>query len=453
MAYSSGAVAGTKLQNQSIILSSMYISAHFRPVIYFSGKSLLRYLIVLFLTAGIFGVSGCHDEHLDEGVQSNAEINEIIYREMQEMYLWYDELPNRTSLDFNAEPDKFYYSLLVEKDGKNGTCYSLILPEGETLTGNGVYIFGMVYHTTNLVIKYIIHDSPAEKAGFQRGDVITAVNGKTVNPGNVADILGPCSGETWITVKRYSDTDKKPEILDLKITGREIIYDTPLHLDTVYAETGAGKVGYLFFHGEFAEGPDNDTSQYTDQLRQTFSRFHSKGVNQLIIDLRDNGGGSLHLCHILCTMLAPENAMGKLFLTKKYNNQNENIKLLFDPALIKNGARLDLEKLIIIVSQETASASELVIHCLKPYLGDKLIVVGTKTYGKNVGMDMIEDLDIPWILIPVTFCCENADGDSDYSDGLQPDIFIEENFSGKLYPYGDRREQLLQKALQSIGAE
>lgn len=431
----------------------MYTFAHFRLVICFSGKSLLRYLVVLFLIAGVFGVSGCHDDHPGEDVQSNAEINEIIYRKMQEMYLWYDELPNRTSLDFNAEPDKFYYSLLFEKDGKNKMYYSQILPEGETLMGNGLYIFGMTYHATKLVVNHIIHDSPAEKAGFQRGDVITAVNGKTVNPDNIDDILGSCSGETWITVKRYSDTDEKPEILDLKITGREVLYDNPVYLDTVYTETGAGKVGYLFFHGEFVEGLKEDTTLYTDQLRKVFSRFYNKEVNQLIIDLRDNVGGSLNLCHLLCTMLAPENAMGKLFLNEKYNNQNENIKLLFDPALVKNGARLDLEKLIIIVSQKTASASELVIHCLKPYLGEKLIVVGTKTYGKNVGMETITDLDIPWILIPVTFGCENADGDSDYSDGLQPDVFIEENFSGKLYPYGDRREQLLQKALQSLKTE
>lgn len=222
-----------------------------------------------------------------------------------------------------------------------------------------------------------------------------------------------------------------------------------MYLDTLYTGTRVGKVGYLIY-SSFESGSEDQPELYNDELKQIFVRFNSAGVKHLILDFRDNPGGELDACQLLCTMLVPREAMGKVFLIEKYNDQNYDIASLFDPEDMREGAPLDIEKLIIIVNEESASASELVIHCLKPYLGDKLQVVGTKTSGKNVGMDIP---DSPWKIAPVTFYCLDCNGEYEYSDGLEPDVYIKDDFSGKVYSLGDRRELLLQKAMQVMGAE
>lgn len=407
--------------------------------------------IVVFIIS-LFWMIGCHDEPCHEELWTNQEVNEVIYKTMKEEYLWYDEIPLRKGLHFEADPEDFFYSLLVGKDGKNDSPYSRILPEGENFLGNSFIGFGLYYHPQLLIATFIVPNGPAQRAGIQRGDRIKAINGTQVNMDNIQQILSASDKETLFTINRLEEEGKPEQTLDIKIPGRQMIQDSPLYLDTIYSETNIGKVGYLFFHEEFTLGPDGDTLLYTNQLKQIFAHFYDQEVKYMILDLRDNRGGDLSMCQLMCTMLAPQDAIGKLFMTHKFNALKENQDLLFDQQLIGTGARLDLQKLVVIVSSTTASASELVIHCLKPYLRDKLIVVGTKTYGKNVGMSFINGLEIPWILVPVTFYCVNAEGNSNYSDGLQPDIYREEDYSRKFYPYGDCREQLLNAALKAIGA-
>ena len=242
-------------------------------------------------------------------------------------------------------------------------------------------------------------------------------------------------------------------MLDIRIPKREMYYGTPVVLDTLYTGTRVGKVGYLVYYGVFAAGPDEEPGLFNDELKGAFARYHAAGVRNLVLDLRNNSGGEVDACHLLSTMLAPREAMGKIFMVGKCNDQQENTALLFEPDLIGEGARLDLEKLVVIVNRESASASELLIHCLKPYFGDNLQVVGTRTEGKNVGMRLFEILDTPWSICPVVFYILNCNGESYSKEGLIPDVFIEEDFSRNIYPFGDRREQLLREAMRTIGAE
>lgn len=407
----------------------------------------VTYLLVIF---GCLWLSGCHD---DDDSPSNREVNEAIYENMQENYLWYEELPAIEELDFESDPKDFFNSLLLEKDGKNGVHYSKIYKSEDSVFAPSEYLgFGMEYWPSSLQVKVVYRGGPAERAGILRGDFIRRVEGVPVTNDNIVEVLASRVDETVFTIERWNEEKGREEELDILVPGREMMYRNPVYLDTLYTGTRVGKVGYLIY-SSFESGSEDQPELYNDELKQIFVRFNSAGVKHLILDFRDNPGGELDACQLLCTMLVPREAMGKVFLIEKYNDQNYDIASLFDPEDMREGAPLDIEKLIIIVNKESASASELVIHCLKPYLGDKLQVVGTKTSGKNVGMDIMDIPDSPWKIAPVTFYCLDCNGEYEYSDGLEPDVYIKDDFSGKVYSLGDRRELLLQKAMQVMGAE
>ena len=319
--------------------------------------------------------------------------------------------------------------------------------------GSAILGYGFEYFSYSLQVKFVYSGTSAERGGIQRGDFVRAVGGVRVTVDNFVDVMAGNTGETTITVGRWNAKSGMEEEVDLPVPGRAMYYSSPVYLDTVYTNTNIGDVGYLVYYGEFASGPDEEPELYNDELKRAFVRFHSAGVKSFILDLRGNAGGKVRVSELLSTMLAPREAMGKIFMVGKKNDQLEDLAVLFDPDVIEEGAGLDLEKLVVIVNQGSASASELTVHCLKPYFGDRLQVVGTRTEGKNVGMDSFEIPDSPWTIVPLTFYILNCNGESYSTDGLQPDVYIEEDLSKIVYPLGDRREPLLQKAMETIGGE
>lgn len=415
-------------------------------------SSMVRRVACLLVLANGLWLTGCQKD--EDGSLTDREVNESIYDLMEENYLWYDELPAREDVDFGAVPEDFFNSLLLEKDGKDGVHYSRIeQTESFSLGGSATFGYGFVYYPSSLQVSFVYPGTPAKQGGILRGDFIRAVGGVRVTSDNLVDVVSGNTGETIFTVGRWNAESGKEEEADILVPGREWYYGSPVYLDTVYTSTHIGKVGYLVYNEKFASGPDEEPGLYNDELKRAFVRFHSAGVKYFILDLRGNEGGEFLVSKLLCTMLAPREAMGKIFVVEKTNDQWEYTAELFDPDVIGEGAGLDLEKLVVIVNQVSASASELTVHCLKPYFGDRLLVVGTRTRGKNVGMKSIEVPGSPWMIMPVTFYFLNCNGEYHSTDGLEPDVYIEEDFSKIVYPFGDRRELLLQKAMQAIGAE
>lgn len=415
-------------------------------------SSMVRRVACLLVIANGLWLTGCQKD--EDRSLTDREVNESIYDLMEENYLWYDELPAREEVDFGAVPEDFFYSLLLEKDGKNGEHYSWIVQtESFSLGGSAIFGYGLMYLNPSLMVLFVYPETSAKRSGIQRGDFIKAIGGVKVTKDNIVDVLGKNVDETIFTVERWNDEQGKREDMDILMPKREMYYDRPVYLDTVYTSTHIGKVGYLVYHEKFASGPDEEPGLYNDELKRAFVRFHSAGVKYFILDLRGNKGGDVSVCRLLSTMLAPREAMGKIFVVEKKNDQRENTVELFDPDVIGEGAGLDLEKLVVIVNQVSASASELIVHCLKPYFGDRLQVVGTRTRGKNVGMKPIEIPGSPWTIVPLTFYFLNCNGEYHSTDGLESDVYVEEDLSKIVYPLGDRREQLLRKAMQAIGAE
>ena len=149
-----------------------------------------------------------------------------------------------------------------------------------------------------------------------------------------------------------------------------------------------------------------------------FRKFKEAEADEFVLDLRYNRGGSISSSQLLATMLVPEAYMGKEFIHLKYNKLiNRQYNLLFDKSVIGRGANINPQRLYIITSESTASASEAIINGLRPYMNSNLIQVGETTFGKNVGQALFtnekwQSLEV-W---PTSFNLFNSEDFGDYEE-------------------------------------
>ena len=186
-------------------------------------------------------------------------------------------------------------------------------------------------------------------------------------------------------------------------------------------------------------------------MKQIFAQFKAQQPDALILDLRYNNGGYLQCAQALGSLIAPSSAMGQDFIQLTFNDKSDPqiVKYAFDNQYAD--ANLGLDKVYILTSNLTASASEAVIQGLIPYLGkDNIILIGTKTEGKNVAMQAFRNDVYGLTLWPVVAYVANADGDGDYGNGFTPQYRLDENSVITWYPLGDPREYLLKNTLSLI---
>ena len=179
------------------------------------------------------------------------------------------------------------------------------------------------------------------------------------------------------------------------------------------------------------------------------------GVDEFILDLRYNNGGLISCAQLLATILAPSDALGRIFCIEKFNGKSwiqKKSNLYYNSNLVKNGINLNLKTIYVLVTGMTASASELVINGLKPYAN--VILIGTKTEGKNVGSITIEDESkYDWYMQPIVCKLYNAEDKSDYEDGMTVNYELDEARLQNMDSFlelGDTNELLLNAALSII---
>lgn len=411
------------------------------------GSFYVSFVLVLVL------FSACEkDKSLDK-----SDVNGWIYETMKKNYYWNDEIPESGNTNAGADPETFFKSLLSTKDGKahNGGHYYYSTIEEDVATKSGniemTYGFKPAYryldeNSTDVYmgIKYVIPDSPAEKAGLARGDWVSHYNGTRLTTSNYLDFHNYKESMTLIVGKitRSGLIDTRSVTLDAAIQMAE----NPILVDTTYLEHNR-KIAYLVYNS-FTSGPeDNSDITYDNELRSVFAKFAGQSADELILDLRYNPGGLLSCAQLLATMIAPQNALDKNFCTLTYNKTvNKTVDYTLDKSIIANGANLNLNRLFIITSTETASSSELIINGLRPYMN--VILIGDLTEGKNVGSNEYSgNPDHPWILHPITCLVENSEGFSDYSAGFTPDHEVADAFNSTL---GNTEEYMLSNTLSVI---
>ena len=443
-----------------------------------SMKSIIPYIIV----AGIL-FSGCKKAEapiVPVVIPKANDVNLFVWNNMHDYYLWTADVPAlsdpkyATADNLNAllnnysDPKVLFKSLKYWPDSIDK--WSFIVDNSKSITDwiSGIsqtqgfdFMLGRIGTSDNLFgfVRYIYKGSPAEKAGMKRGDIFVKVNDQQLTVSNYPNLLFATLSYklSFATILGTRHNYKiTPIARTVNMTAREM-QENPILMDTVFTINNQ-KIGYLVYNGF--------NSDFDLQLNDVMQKFKNANINQMVLDLRYNGGGSVQTSGYLASMIygndstklfakAQYNPELQKFLVKKYGEQefNNNFVFMIRPTKTYQATpinTLNLKKIYIIVSDNTASASELLINGLRPYLNVR--VVGINTTGKYVGSITITDDANPsdkWAMQPIVVKYANSQGVTDFVNGLTPDINAQEDIAN-LLPFGDPNETLLKAALNDM---
>lgn len=350
--------------------------------------------------------------------------NKWTYSQMKLMYLWTEDIPDSTSLDFNADPFVFFESLLSDKDRFS---YLSVNPDYDSKVTlcDGLDYQSYKDSSGNFVYRVIRVTDPLLRSQWRRGDWFVLRDGHPVR-GYITEQEG---------FKEDSDS------------GRPSKYYISDFTDTLY-RVGDKSIGYVIYE---------NFDLYADFARILHSLREKGGVGELILDLRYNPGGYVEVCRKICSLIVPPQYLGELFQIHVYNDyQNRKAaqsqgggngldSLYFSDDVKTKQLNFDLDRVYVLTTRHTASASEALIHCLSPYM--EVITVGSTSCGKNVGGNTINNDEYKYSLHPITFQYMNAEGKLFSSEGMEPDIYAEDDLD---YELGDMEESLLAAALAHI---
>lgn len=374
-----------------------------------------------------------------------------MYETMQQEYLYYQDIPEKKSLNFFNKPSDFLNSMVSSKDKKSGSTFSHIdsvfVTTRSTSTTPTFGFEGTMVRAENgsygIRVLYTQENSPAEEVGLKRGDLIIAANNKKINSSDLFYITSPKEAYLFTMGKlneRGFDTLQTIQMPSPRIVENKNIYKSDI------MEIGGKRVAYIMYN-EFG---NNDA----ENLKLLFKDIAGQSVDDIILDLRYNPGGYLNIAQLVSTNLAPQEAMGSVFLKMTHNDKiNQTDILNFEQSLLANGSPVNYKNLYVITSSNTASASEIVINCLRPYIAGRLIQVGTATFGKNVAQQLYTDeAKAPMLEFWMTnSLLSNAEDFSDYyTNGLNPDYEIAENFKGELGELGTAQDSLMIPIIKHI---
>ncbi len=428
--------------------------------------------------------TGCINDTL---ITSDNEINDFVWKGMNSWYNWQSDVEdladskddNNASytsfLNSYAGPEELFDNLLF--DYPNTDRFSWFVEDYEVQAQQfqgisksfGFRLQAVIINDNNDIIfyvRYVAPNSPVSNAGIKRGDIFNAIDGVILNESNYDDIVGKLSNET-ITLSFVSESGGTLTFIEDKTITKDELTENPVHFKNLFNDINGKKVGYLVYNGF--------RSSYNDELNEAFAFFKAENIDELVLDLRLNGGGSVLTSSYLASMIyatAGTDIFAELRFNSKHTDQNGTYK--FDNSLNvynvngdKTGTeainRLNgLSQLYVLVSSSTASASEMIINGLKAFIPVK--VIGTTTFGKNVGSITLYDSPSSDYtnestaskshlnaMQPIVFQIYNKLGQSDYTQGFNPDIEVKEyQFWNNILPFGDENEVVLKAALDDI---
>ena len=428
-------------------------------------KSIL--LLLVFATL----LTSCFKDNDDElQVASALDIQNFIYRGLNFFYLYKADTPELANDAFASQgdldaflntfssPEALFDFLLSSQDR-----FSLLVDDYIALenalagvTMNNGMEYGLVRYPDGSgnvfgYVRYVLPNTDAESKGLSRGIIFNTVDGTQITEDNFSSLFDP---DTYtIGLATFDGTNITPTGDSVELTKMEYS-ENPVYIANTFDIMGQ-KVGYLMYN--------SFTRDFDPQLNAAFAQFQADGVTDLILDLRYNGGGSVETASDLSSMITGQ-FTGEIFYTEEWNadRQDEYANNGLFNQNISNGDAinsLNLTRVYIITTGRTASASELVINGLDPYI--TVNQVGGTTTGKFQASFILYDAPAPdfsraqanpdhtYAMLPLVFKTANANGFTDFIDGLPPDVLMEEDYAN-LGVLGDTSEPLLAAALAEI---
>ncbi|WP_121666695.1 S41 family peptidase [Mesonia aquimarina] len=413
-----------------------------------------------------FLCTACFEDQDDVRVAaSTAEIQDFIYRGLDFTYLYKSDVPQLAEdafadenaytnfLQSYATPEALFDELIFQEEDR----FSFLIEDYRVLEEalNGISLnngmeFGLVQLQENGQIfgyvRYVIPNSSADQQGVKRGMLFNRVDGTTFTENNFNDLLSPNSYTIGLASFDGENLNDLPETITL--TKQELT-ENPVYIAKTL-DVESQQIGYLMYNGF--------TRTFDDDLNAAFADFKAQGISDLVVDLRYNSGGSIETSNDLASMITGQ-FQGDLFSTQVYNENFEDEELLFNTEVSSGGSinSLNLNRVYVLTTSSTASASELLISSLRPYI--EVIQIGDVTTGKFQGSTTLYDspdfsrnnvnIGHRYAMQPLILKSVNANGFTDYVDGLTPTIQQKEDFFN-LGELGDPQEPLLQTAINTI---
>lgn len=319
------------------------------------------------------------------------------------------------------------------------------------------------------VVAFVYADSPAEKAGMKRGDVIYALNGVGITESNYMDLYYSSQAKLSVAglVQEAGEAVLKP-VTEISLQAVEM-YENPVLCHKILDVNGK-KVAYLAY--------SSFDLKSIEPLIEICKGFKAEGVKDLILDLRYNGGGYVITESVLASMFAPQDVVsaGKVLetedynkiLTEEYRKQGyTDFATYFEtefnyPNVSLNvstkDANIGLEHIYALIGPNSASASEALLGGLMPYM--PVTLIGEQSHGKYCTGVMLGTSDFytkapsaieNWGIYVMISIYKNSAGETPcMPDGLKPDVMAYDNPRMPIQ-LGDENESLLKAALQVMG--
>lgn len=330
----------------------------------------------------------------------------------KDLYLWYKNIPSAFNPRSYNDPSAIMAAIRQYSqepgfaDPVDKWSFAMKQTEWNNISSGiaGDFGLGLVYRNENdLRVKNVEVSSPAGKAGIHRGWRVTKINGNS----NIAYGNKDFVSENVFKSSSTTFTFEKPNgsAIDIKLSIGSY-QEQPIALDSVYT-VASKKLGYMVFNSFLG-----DTSQVYQRFNTIFSKFAQQNVNDVVIDLRYNGGGYVSMQEKLANYLVKSAATGGIMMRQQFNDKLTEYN---ETTTFKKLGTLNLDRIFFIVSTSTASASELLINNLKPYMDVKL-VGPANTHGKPVGFFPYPVGD--WYIFPVSFRTVNKNGEGNYFNGI-----------------------------------
>jgi len=427
-----------------------------------------HYRILLFIALFIGVLIGCEDEPLPPVEQEVPEkeqapaltqkINEFVEFVMEDVYLWNEELPN-IDIKYEFDTKEYFDKLLFEEDK-----WSFVTEDMDEWVNSlqGIeksYGWSLAFGTFSntgtyfALVEYVNPNTPASEAGFKRGDIIVLISGADITDDNYRELLNSESLTVTRGVLEVSSISLGAEV---SMTARDLNID-PVLLTNIIEHEGH-KIGYILY----TQFSDN----YLESINNALQQLKDNAITDLVVDLRYNPGGYGFVAEHFCSSIAPLNVVNaeEVLTTNQYNefytayfeeNNPNQLRSYFSNEV---PVKLGLDKVHVLTGRGTASASELFIVGLEPYMD--LTTIGESTYGKYTGSWTIKPEDVyrnssdykdfeKWGIQPITSRYANSLGVTNFKDGIMPDIEVDDELFDAV-PLGQKEEPLLKAAIEDI---